>query len=130
MTVLARYVFCLLMIRRPPVSTPPYPHCPYTTLFRSRGGQRHTAFLCEHPQRRDRVRHDRRLGVFGEGQLVLRPLAHQLEETLAECLVDLLKHFAGVARSLGKRLAHADRLTALTRKDECAHRASPANDRI
>src|SRR5690606_38743402 len=75
----------------------------------------------EYPQRRDRIRHDRGLGVLGEGQFVLRPLAHQLEEMLAERLVDLLKHLAGCRRSLGERLAHADRLAALTRKDECAH---------
>src|SRR3546814_16891601 len=40
---------------------------------------------------------------------------------LAERFVDLLKHLAGHRRGIGERLAHADRLTALPRKDECAH---------
>src|SRR3546814_1105449 len=65
-----------------------------------------------------RIRHDRGLGIFGERQLVLGTFAHQLEQLLAERVVDFLKHLARVTRCLGERLAHADRLAALTRKDE------------
>ena len=56
------------------------------------GGERHATFLFEHTQRCNRIRHDRGLGIFSEGQLVLGTVAHQLEKMLAECVVDLLKH--------------------------------------
>ena len=56
-----------------------------------------TAFAGQRAEHRQRMGHDRRLGIFGELELVLRPLAHQLEEVLAECFVDLAEHVAGGA---------------------------------
>ena len=51
------------------------------------------------------------------------PVAHQPEQVLAERLVDLVEHVARGAARLGQRGAHADRLAALPRKKECAHRS-------
>jgi hypothetical protein len=39
-------------------------------------GQRNAAFLFQHPQHRDRIGHDRRLSVFGQGQGIVRPFGH------------------------------------------------------
>ena len=49
----------------------------------------------EHPQRRHRIGHDRRLGVLGEGQLVLAALRPSAGTASAERLVHLLEHLAG-----------------------------------
>ena len=68
------------------------------------------------------MRHDRRLRIFGELELVVRPFAHQPEQVLAERLVDLVEHVLRGPARLGERGAHADRLAALPRKNECAHR--------
>ena len=37
-----------------------------------------------------------------------------------ERLVDLVEHGLGLRKGIGERLAHADRLAALARKNECA----------
>ena len=50
------------------------------------------------------------------------PSAISRGQLLAERLVHLLEHGAGLPARLGERLAHADRLAPLPRKDECAHR--------
>ncbi len=63
-------------------------------------------------------RHQRRLGVLGQGQLVARALAHQLEELLAQGVVDLLEHLAGGGEGVGQVGAHADGLAALAGKEE------------
>ncbi len=72
----------------------------------------------EHAHRRHADRHQRRLGVLGQGQRLDRPLAHELEQSLAEGVVDLLEHLAGGGEGVGKFDAHADGLAALTREHE------------
>ena len=84
-------------------------------------GQPDAAFLLQHAQGRDGVRHDRGLGILGQGQLIGGSLDHQAIEVLAQRLVDLLEHLAGDGARLGQRLAHAHGLAALARKDECTH---------
>ena len=49
-------------------------------------------FGLQHPQHRNRHGQQRRLGVLGEGKLVLRPLAHQHRKLLAQRIVDFLEH--------------------------------------
>src|SRR3546814_18821714 len=51
-----------------------------------------TAFLLEHPERRDRVGHDRWLRILGQRQAVGRPFAHQPKQILPERTVDLPEH--------------------------------------
>ena len=67
------------------------------------------------------MRHDRRLGIFGEPELLVRPFPHQAEEMLPERLVNLREHIARGAARLGERGAHSDRLAALTREKKSAH---------
>jgi len=83
--------------------------------------QRLAAVLFHDPQGRNRVGHDSRLRILGQGQFVGGPLAHQLEQTLLQRVIDFLENFASGAARFGKRLAHADRLAALSRKNKCAH---------
>ena len=47
-------------------------------------------------------RHQRRLGVLGQGQVVIRPLAHQPGEVLAQRVVDLLEHVARGREGVGQ----------------------------
>ena len=65
-------------------------------------------------------RHDRGLRVFGEHEIALRPFPHQPREFLRQRVVDFLEHFARGRERIGQRLAHADRLAALSGKNECA----------
>ena len=83
--------------------------------------QRLAAVFFHDPQGRDGIGHDRRLRIFGQGQFFGRAFAHQLEQILLQRVIDFLENFAGGAAGLGKRLAHADRLAALSRKNKCAH---------
>jgi hypothetical protein len=69
------------------------------------------------------MRHDRGLSIFGELQLILRPLSHKAEEILAQSLIDLVKNIPGRSARIRERGAHADGLAALSRKNECAHQA-------
>ena len=61
-------------------------------------------------EHRDRMRHDRRLRILGELELVLRPLAHQPEQVLAERLVDFVEHVR--ARPGSRRASAAPMPTA------------------
>ena len=76
----------------------------------------------EHAHRRERNRHQRRLRVLGEGELVGRPVPHGRGELFAERRVDLVEHRPRRRKSFRQRLAHADRLAALARKYKgCRH---------
>ena len=81
----------------------------------------HAAFLRQRGEDGHRMGHDRGLGIFREPQVIVRPIAHEAEEVLAERLVDLREHVSRCAARFGQRGAHADRLAALSRKKECAH---------
>ena len=84
-------------------------------------GQADAAFLLEHAQHRDGIGHDRRLGVFGQRQLILWPFAHDRRELLAERVVDFLEHLARGGAGFGEFGTHADFLAALTGKYEGTH---------
>jgi len=58
--------------------------------------------------------HQGGLGVLGQRQLVLGPLAHQDRQLLAQRLVDLGIDLAGRGEGVGQGRAHADRLAALS----------------
>ena len=88
-------------------------------LFR----QAQAAFLFKDAQGRNGIGHDGRLGIFGERQLIFRAFGHQAEQRLAQRLIDFLKHLPRNGTGIGQRLAHADGLAALTRKNKCAHRS-------
>ncbi len=68
------------------------------------GGQRHG--------------HDRRLGVFGQGQLIFGAVLHQLEQLLAQRLVDFVEDVASAREILKQLCAHADALRTLSGKNE------------
>ena len=87
-------------------------------------GQLHAALLLQHAQHGHGQRHDRRLGVFGEHQLIRRAVFHEREQLLAERVVDFLEQFAGMGAGGGQVCAHADLLAALSGENECAHRSS------
>ena len=69
----------------------------------------------------NRVCHDRRLRIFGELELFFGSVAHEPKQALPKRLVDLIEHIAGGTARASQRHAHADRLAALSRKNECAH---------
>ena len=77
------------------------------------------AFGFEHPDRREARRHQRRLGVFGQRQLALRPLEHQPREVLRQRVVDLVEKAPRRRKGAGEAAPHADRLRALPRKYQC-----------
>ena len=90
----------------------------------------------EHPHGREADRHQGRLGIGRQRQLVLRPLEHQRATGSGpSAVIDLVEHGAGRGKALGQVLAHADGLAALARKHEravmrlrrrpscCVHRA-------
>ena len=78
------------------------------------------ALLDQHPDGSQAHRHQCRLRVFGQHQLVLGSLEHQACQILLERLIDLFEHFAGDREGGGERLAHAGRMGALAGKNERA----------
>jgi hypothetical protein len=84
-------------------------------------GQHQPALALQHPQHRERHRHQRRLRVLGQGELLDRAGEHQLGELLLQRVVDLLEHGAG-GRERGREVpSHAGELASLTREDEGVH---------
>ena len=59
----------------------------------------------QHAQGREARRHQGRLGVGGEGQLLRRPLEHQPRQVLAQGGIDLVEHGPGLREGLGEVLA-------------------------
>ncbi len=83
-------------------------------------------FRLERPHRRQAHRHQRRLGVLGEGEVLDRTFLHQPEQSLIQRVVDFLEHLAGGREGLGQLGAHADSLAALAGKGEGeAHGSHP-----
>ena len=72
----------------------------------------------ERAERRHARRHQRRLGVGGQGQFGLWALEHQSRKVLRERRIDAVEHFARGRKGFGEGLAHADRLRPLTRKHQ------------
>ena len=81
-------------------------------------GDPHAALALDHPHHRQAHRHQRRLGVLGQGQLQLRPLEHQPRQPLLQRLVDLLERLARRRKGFRQRPPHADGLRPLPRKHE------------
>ena len=79
----------------------------------------------ERAQRRDRGRHQGGLGVLGQAQPLVGPFEDQAAQRLAERRVDLLEHRSGRRHRGEQGLAHADRLRALAREDQCCVHATP-----
>ena len=71
----------------------------------------------------DRRRQQGRLGIDGQVQLLGRALPGQLRDGLAEGLVRLAATRPRPRRGGGQRLAHADRLRALSRVDVGRHQS-------
>ena len=61
--------------------------------------QRHATFAGQRAEHRQRMRHDRRLGILGELEILLRPFAHQLEQMLARAPRRLRRKRRGRPRS-------------------------------
>ena len=88
-------------------------------------GERSAAFRLDHPDHRDADRHQRRLSVAGQDQLILRPLEHQPRQRLAERAVDRRENLARLGETIGQVTSHADALTALPRTYKRASRSRP-----
>ncbi len=102
---------------RPAPNIPPseWPATNLTSRLRSR-----PASVSSDPKRRERHRHQRRLGILGRASASpTAPPRITCDELLAERLVDFGENRArGGANALGQRLAHADGLAALARKNQ------------
>src|SRR5712692_10328536 len=79
----------------------------------------------QHAHDGKRHRHQRGLRVLRERQLLRRSFPDDFREVLIEGGVNLGKDLACRHESIGKRLAHADCLTSLTRKYECGGHPTP-----
>ena len=78
------------------------------------------ALLIQHADDRHADGHQGRLRVFGELQIVRRSFEHQTRQILTERVVGFLKNLFGFGEGGGQRLAHADGLASLARKEEGA----------
>jgi hypothetical protein len=77
--------------------------------------------------RRQADGHEGRLGVGRESEVLGRPLPHDCRELLRQGLVHLVEDRPGLGKRLGEGLAHPDRLTSLSREDECALHEVPSH---
>ena len=75
-------------------------------------------FAFQHPYHRQARRHQRRLGVLGEVEVMLGAFEHQPAQALAQGVIDLGEHIAGGRVGLGEFAAHADGLGALSGEEE------------
>ena len=102
-----------LMLRLPAAASAEYSpsECPATKAA-SRPTENPASRL-QHPQSRQRNRHQRRLGIFGELQGLGRAVPNDGCQLFTERRIDLVEHRAGGRKGLRQRLAHADRLGAL-----------------
>ena len=79
----------------------------------------------QHAQRRNRDRHQGRLGIFGELKGLSRAIPDDGSELLAERRIDLVEYRPRGRKGLRQGLAHTDRLGTLPRKSKCSrHRRS------
>ena len=83
------------------------------------------ALLLQHGDHRHANRHQRGLGVLGQGEHIVRALEHELGQVLLQRLVDLAEDLARLGEGRGQFLAHADGLGALPRKHVCPAHAHP-----
>ena len=72
----------------------------------------------EHADRGKAHGHQSRLGISREREIRFGTFEHQAREILAECIINLSEDGLRLRKAFGERLAHADCLTALTRKCE------------
>ena len=76
-------------------------------------------FALKHAHGGERDRHQRGLRILGQRQPVGRAVPHDGGELLAQRFIDFVEHVAGGGKIVRKRLAHADGLAALARKNKC-----------
>ena len=87
-------------------------------------GHVHAELDLQHAHHRDRDRHQRRLGILGQGQLILGTFPHQHEQRLAQRVIHLVEHLARRGEGAGQGPAHADGLAALSGEEEGEGHAS------
>ena len=87
--------------------------------------RRRAAARVEQPPHGDAHRQDRRLRVFGERQAILGPLKIRSLSGSPSAASASANVFAQTSNLIGERLAHADRLRALSGKHECDHDGPP-----
>lgn len=68
---------------------------------------------------RETRRHQRWLGILGEGKLAFRPFKHQTRQVLCQGIVDFIEKPARRPERSGKSAAHADYLRTLAREHKC-----------
>src|SRR3546814_11913269 len=81
-------------------------------------GQTNAAFLLQHPQRRNGVRHDRWLGILSESQIAVWSFTHNTEEMLAQRIINFLKYLPCGGTGFCQHLTHTTGLTALPWKNK------------
>jgi len=96
----------------------------------TRDVRRRQAFVRKQAVDRHAHRQDRRLRVFGEREPIHRAVEDQVAQRLAERGVGLGKRARANLELIGERLAHADRLRALSGEHERDHDGRPAIDCI
>ena len=82
------------------------------------GERRRNAVLGEHARRRHAHRHDGRLRVLGQAQILFRPFETELRKRKAERRIGLGEGLSGYGKSFGKLAAHANGLRTLPRKEK------------
>src|SRR5690348_12947964 len=88
------------------------------------------ALFLEHTHYGETHRHECRLGVLCQRELALWSLEHEPGELLFQGVVHLLEGVARHREGRGQITPHADRLGALSRKNQCPHhRPFPAPER-
>ena len=85
--------------------------------------ERDAEFSFQRPNRCQRDRHQRRLGVLGQLQIIVRAFEHQRRKVLAQGFINFIKDRAGRWKGLGKVFAHSDFLAALTGEHKSSHDA-------
>ena len=85
-------------------------------------------FRFQHPADGNGYRHQRRLGILGEGKRFLRPVPHNRGQFLTQRIVNLGKHLFCNREVVGKGFAHPHCLTALTGKNERLGHANSVPD--
>jgi len=81
-------------------------------------GHVHAELDLQHPRRCGGYRHQGRLSVLGQGQLVFRAFAHQVEQLLVQRVVDLGEDLAGAGEGVRQCSAHANALAALSGEEK------------
>ena len=113
------------MLRLPAAASAEYSPSEWPATKAASVADREAGLGLQHAQGRERDRHQRRLGIFGELQGLGRAFPDHGGQLFAERGIDLVEYRAGGRKSFRQRLAHADRLGALPGKSECCRHQRP-----